>query len=155
MEIQNLRLAKYFTAGLAFVLLALRGSLWPFTWWDMYDGGDHEPPTQVARLQLRVLDSAGQQHILHPMDLYTLDDDSSPQTPGHQLVRDAIAESPQTQNIARTYLMRQLEFVLQSKIEQVEIWDYSWEVNFEQHPPIDIDQPVHAQFVDSFIAHTN
>ncbi|MEM6255335.1 MAG: hypothetical protein AAF821_20670 [Cyanobacteria bacterium P01_D01_bin.156] len=155
MEIRNLSLAKYFTAGIGFILLALGGSLWPFTWWDMYGSGDYTAPNRVDRLQLRVLDSAGQQHILHPMDLYTLDDDSSAQKPGHHLVRDAVSEPTPEQEIARAHLVRQLEFVLDAEVEQVEIWRYLWDVDFSHHPPIEIEQPIETQFVDRIVAQSN
>ena len=153
MEIQNLRLAKYLTAGTSFLLLAVGGGLWPFTWWDMYDSGNYVAPTQVSRLEIRAVDSAGQQHILQPMDLYTLDDDSSPQKPGHQLVQNAADVTNPDQDAHRSHLTRQIEFVLDSEVEQIEIWHHLWEVDFDQHPPIDLAKPVQTHLVDSFIAH--
>ncbi|MBE9066368.1 hypothetical protein IQ260_06855 [Leptolyngbya cf. ectocarpi LEGE 11479] len=153
MEIQNLRLAKYLTAGTSFLLLVLGGGLWPFTWWDMYASGDYAAPTQVSRLELHVVDSAGQQHILRPMDLYTLDDDSSPQKPGHQLVQNAVDETNPDQAGHRSHLTRQIEFVLDSKVERIEIWHKLWDVDFDQHPPIAIDQPAQTHLIDDFAAH--
>lgn len=152
MEIQNLRLAKYLTAGTSFLLLVLGGGLWPLTWWDMYASGDYTPPTQVSRLELHIVDSAGQQHILRPMDLYTLDDDSSSQIPGHQLVQNAIDTTNPGQADDRSYLTRQIEFVLDSQVDRIEIWHKLWDVDFDHHPPIDIDQPVQTHLVDSFAA---
>ncbi len=155
METQELRFAKYFTAGMAFVLLVLGGSLWPFTWWDMYSTSDgYTPPTKVSRLELHVLDSAGHQHVLRPMDLYTLDNDTSNQTPGHRLMQAAVEGNAEQQAISRPYLIQQLEFLLDTKIEQVEAWRHVWHVDFEQHPPLDIQQPTQSVFIDRFTAHT-
>ncbi|MDV3349792.1 hypothetical protein SPB21_24370 [Leptothoe sp. ISB3NOV94-8A] len=154
MEAQELRLAKYFTAGISFLLLALGGSLWPFTWWDMYSTGDgYSPPTEVSRLELHVVDSSGQQHVLRPMDLYTLDNDTSNQTPGHQLVQNAIEGNAEQQAIYRPYLIQQIEFALDTKIEQVEAWRYFWQVDFDQQPPMDIHQPAQTVLIDRFAAH--
>ena len=155
METRNLRLAKYFTAGVSFLLIALGGGLWPFTWWDMYASGDRSPTATVSRLELHVTDSAGQQHIVRPMDLYTLDDDTSNQTPGHRLMQTAIEGNTEQQAIYRPYLVRQKEFALDTKIEQVEAWRYLWQVDFEQHPPIDTQHPEQTILIERFIAHSN
>lgn len=152
METNELRLAKYFTAGISLVLIALGGGLWPFTWWDMYASGDYRPSPEVSRLELHVLDSAGQQHILRPMDLYTLDDDTSNQRPGHRLMRRAITGTTEQQTTYRPYLIQQIEFVIDSNVEQVEAWQYVWQVDFNQHPPIDLEQPSQTVLVDRFSA---
>ncbi|MEM7064923.1 MAG: hypothetical protein AAF572_17410 [Cyanobacteria bacterium P01_B01_bin.77] len=153
MEIQSLRLAKYLTAGTSFLLLVLGGGLWPFTWWDMYASGDYAAPTQVSRLELHIIDSAGQQHVLRPMDLYTLDDDSSSQIPGHKLVQNAADATNPDQAVHRAHLTRQLAFVLDAKVEQIEIWHKLWDVDFDQHPPIDLSQPAQIHLVDDFAAY--
>ena len=153
MEAQELRFAKYFTAGMAFLLLALGGSLWPFTWWDMYSTSDgYAPPTEVSRLELHVVDSTGTNHVLRPMDLYTLDDDTSNQTPGHRLMEKAIEGTPEQQAIYRPYLVRQVEFILGTQIDQIEAWRYFWQVDFEQHPPLDMQQPAQTVLIDRFTA---
>ncbi|ESA32082.1 hypothetical protein N836_28415 [Leptolyngbya sp. Heron Island J] len=154
MEAQELRLAKYFTAGISFLLIALWGSLWPFTWWDMYSTGSPEkPPTEVSRIELHIVDSTGEQHVLRPMDLYTLDDDTSNQVPGHRLMHNALADDAEQQAIYRPYLIQQIEFVLDTQIEQVEAWHYSWQVDFAQQPPIDINQPAQTVLIERFMAH--
>ena len=153
METQELRLAKYFTAGISFLLMALGGTFWPFTLWDMYSTGDnYSPPTEVNRLELHVLDRSGKQHVLRPMDLYTLDDDTSNQTPGHKLMQKAIEGNAEQQAIYRPYLIQQVEFVLDTQIEQVEAWRYFWQVDFNQQPPIDINQPAQTVLIDRFLA---
>ncbi|MEO0434346.1 MAG: hypothetical protein AAF151_21890 [Cyanobacteria bacterium J06656_5] len=150
MEIKELQLAKYITTAIPFVLIALGGSLWPFTWWDMYASGEYRPSSEVKRLELRVLDSAGQQHILHPMDLYTLDDDTSNQTPGHRLMQTAITGTAEQQKIYRPYLIKQIELVTDANVEQIEAWQYVWQVDFEQHPPINLEQPIQTVLIDRF-----
>ena len=154
MEAQELRLAKYFTAGISFLLIALWGSLWPFTWWDMYSSSPGKPPTEVSRIELHVVDSSGERHVLRPMDLYTLDDDTSNQFPGHRLVHNALVDDPEKQASYRPYLIKQIEFVLDTKIEQVEAWHYSWQVDFDQQPPIDINQPAQTVLIERFMAHS-
>ncbi len=151
-QAQDLAFAKYFTAGIAFLLLILGGGLWPFIWWDLYSHSQHSPPEQLGRMELHVVDTAGQTHVLRPMDLYTLDDDTSNQEPGHRLIRDAIAGTPQQQAIDRPYLVSQVEFVLNKEIEQVEVWNYTWAVDFQQHPPLDINQPQQITLIDRFSA---
>ena len=150
MEIKELTLAKYFTTAIPFVLVALGGSLWPFTWWDMYASGDYRPSPNVSRLELHVVDSTGQQHILRPMDLYTLDDDTSNQTPGHRLMQTAITGTAEQQTIYRPYLINQIELVIDSNVEQIEAWQYTWQVDFEQHPPINLEQPMQTVLIDRF-----
>ena len=153
-DARELRLAKYFIAGTGFVLTALGGSLWPFTWWDMYSTGDgYSPPTEVSRLELHVVDISGKQYVLRSMDLYTLDDDTSNQTPGHKLMHNAIEGNDAQQAISRPYLIQQIEFVLGTEIEQVEAWRYVWDVDFEQHPPIHTEHPSQTVLVDRFTPH--
>lgn len=149
---KDLAFAKYFTAAIAFLLLVLGGGLWPFIWWNLYSRNEHSPPEQLSRMELHVVDSAGQTHILRPMDLYTLDDDTSNQEPGHRLIRDAIAGTPQQQALYRPYLTRQVEFALKQEIEQIEVWDHTWVVNFQQHPPLDINQPQQTKLIERFPA---
>lgn len=148
----ELRLAKYFTAGISFLLIVLGGGVWPFVWWEMYSSGDRSPRPQLNRLELHVQDIDGQQHILRPMDLYTLDDDSSSQGAGHRVVRRAAIGTEEQQAIYRPYLIRRLEFVLDTQIQQVEAWQYVWNVDYGQHPPINIEQPAQTVLVDSFNA---
>lgn len=147
---QTLQTAKYFISGISFLLMALGGGVWPFIWWEMYSSGNYTPPTQVSRIELHVQDSDGQTHILHPMDLYTIDDDSSRQAAGHQLVYRAITGTDEQKAIYRPYLIRQVAFILNTNIEQIEAWDHIWNVDFEQHPPIDIDRPAKTILLDSF-----
>ncbi|MEM9909068.1 MAG: hypothetical protein AAF921_29065 [Cyanobacteria bacterium P01_D01_bin.44] len=154
MDSRDLHVAKYLITTVSLLLIALGGKLWPFTWWDMYSDGDYSPPTEVERLELHIVDKTGQQHILRPMDLYTLDDDKSSQAPGPRLIRQAIEGSAEQQAVYRPYLIRQVEFVLDTRIEQVEIWRYSWQVDFDQQPPIDIDQPMQTVLVDRITAST-
>lgn len=154
MNSRDLRVAQYFTATVSFLLIALGGDLWPFTWWDMYSDGDYSPPTEVDRLELHIVDETGQPHILHPMELYTLDDDKSSQALGPRLIRRAVEGSAEQQAVYRPYLIRQVEFVLDTRIEHVEIWRYSWQVDFDQQPPIDIDQPTQTVLVDRVTAPT-
>lgn len=153
MEAQELKLAKYFTAGLSFLLIALGGTLWPLTLWDMYATDDgYDLPTEVSRLEVHVTDSSGAQHILRPMDLYTLDDDTSNQTPGHRFMQKAIEGSADQQAVYRPYLVQQIESMLDIKIEQVEAWRHVWQVDFNQQPPIIIDQPAATILIDRFTA---
>ncbi len=149
---QELRLAKYFTAGISSLLIVLGGGVWPFIWWEMYSSGDRSPRPQISRLELHVQDIDGQQHILRPMDLYTVDDDSSNQVAGHRLVQRAAVGTEEQKAIYRPYLMRRLEFVLDTQIQQVEAWQYVWNVDYDQHPPIAIDQPAQTMLVDRFKA---
>lgn len=149
---QELRLAKYFIAGVSFILLALGGGVWPFIWWEMYSSGNRTPQPRISRLELHVRDSDGQQHVLRPMDLYTLDDDSSSQPAGHQLVQRAVIGTDEQKAIYRPYLAQRLEFLLDIQIEQVEAWNYFWDVDYEQHPPIGIDQPTQTVLIERFNA---
>lgn len=152
-DARDLRLAKYVTASISFLLIALGGGLWPFTWWDMYSTGDYQPVSEVSRFELHVLDTAGQHHVLRPMDLYTLDDDTSGQAPGHRLIRIAVTGTPQQQAVYHPYLIRQIELVLDTKIEHIEVWKNSWQVDFGQHPPIEIERPSQTVLIDRLSAH--
>lgn len=149
---QDLRIAKYFTLGISSALMLMGGGVWPFIWWEMYSSGRYNPPTQAERLELRVQDSAGQQHILHPMDLFTIDDDSSRQSAGYELAYQSIVGTDEQKAIFRPYLIRHVEFLLDTEIHQIEAWQHIWTVDFDQHPPIDIDQPAQVFLMDSFSA---
>lgn len=154
---QELQIAKYFTASISCLLMALGGGVWPFIWWEMYSSGNYLPPTEASRIELHVKGSDGQQHILRPMDLHTVDDDSSRQAAGHQLVYQAITGAAEQQAIYRPYLIRQIDFVLDTDIqhtdiEHIEVWNQTWTVDFEQQPPMDINQPVQTLLLDSFQA---
>ncbi len=152
MDDQDLRVAKYFTFGISFLLMALGGGVWPFIWWEMYSSGNYDPPTETSRLELHVQASDGQQHILRPMDLYTIDDDSSRQAAGHQLIYRAITGTDEQKAIYQPYLIRQVDFVLDTEIKQIDAWQYVWKVDFDQDPPIDMGQPTQTILVDSFNA---
>ncbi|MEM6255333.1 MAG: hypothetical protein AAF821_20660 [Cyanobacteria bacterium P01_D01_bin.156] len=149
---QELRLAKYLTAGVAFLLVVLGGGVWPLIWWGMYSSGDRAPKPQVKRFELRVQDINGQEYILRPMDLYTLDDDSSSQAAGHRLVKRSAIGTEAQKAVYRPYLMRRLEFLLDTPIQEVEAWQNIWNVDYSQHPPIAIEQPAETVFVDRFNA---
>ncbi|MEM6255337.1 MAG: hypothetical protein AAF821_20680 [Cyanobacteria bacterium P01_D01_bin.156] len=147
---RELQTAKYFTAGISFLLMALGGGVWPFIWWEMYSSGNYEPPTVAGRIELHVQDSNGDKHILRSMDLYTIDNDSSRQAAGHQLMYRAFTGSDEQQAIYRPYLIQQVATVLNTDIEQIEAWDYAWKIDFEQHPPLDIEQPFTTTLIHSF-----
>lgn len=147
---QNLRLAKYFTFGISFVLMALGGGVWPFIWWEMYSSGDYNPPTTAERIELYVRGRDGQQHILRPMDLYTVDDDSSRQAAGYQLVYRAVTGTDEQKEIYQPYLIRQVEYVLNTEIEQIDARQHFWTVDFDQHPPFNVNQPEKTVLLHSF-----
>ncbi|MBX2864048.1 MAG: hypothetical protein KTR27_10860 [Leptolyngbyaceae cyanobacterium MAG.088] len=150
MSNRELRIAKYFTFGISFLLMALGGGVWPFIWWEMYSSGNYTPPKRANRIEFHVQDSDGHEHILRPMDLYTIDDDSSRQAAGYQLTYRAITGTDEQKAIYQPYLIRQIAFVLDTEIQQIEAWQNSWKVDFENHPPLDIEQPVQTVLLDSF-----
>lgn len=147
---RELRTAKYFIVGIGFLLMALGGGVWPFIWWEMYSSGNYHPPTTAQRIELHVQDRQGQTHILRPMDLYTIDDDSSRQAAGHQLIYRALTGNEQQQAVYRPYLIQQVAFVLDTEITQIEAWKHVWTVDFTQHPPLDMQQPAQTTLVDRF-----
>ncbi|MGF1480327.1 MAG: hypothetical protein ACFB4I_12685 [Cyanophyceae cyanobacterium] len=153
---RQLRLAELFIAGTVLLLVLSSGQQkhWPFVYWDLYSAGNYQIPQSANRVELRILDTGGQWHSLRSMDLYTLDDDTSNQRPGQNLIQSSFDEdnSAKKRRRFRTSLVKQIEAILGVEVETVEAWQFTWNVNFDEYPPLRIDQPVNMKRVGRFQA---
>ncbi len=153
-ERKQLRVAKSLIVGVILLLIISPGKTyyWPFVSWSMYSSGKPKIPNSISRVELRVLDTAGQWHSLRPMDLYTLDDDTSNQRPGENIIRLSFEGQPQQWKIYRPYLVKHIETILGIEVATIQAWQYTWNLNFDVYPPLQLSQPQKAQKLGSFPA---
>ncbi len=153
-ERQHLGFAKFFIVGVVFLLILSPGTLkyWPLVYWPMYSSEKPKIPKTASRLELRILDTAGQWHSLLPMDIYTLDDDTSIQEPGQEIIMQSFGEQPKQGKIYRPYLVKHIEAILGIEVETIEAWHYTWNVNFDVYPPLQLSQPEKVKKLGSFKA---
>jgi hypothetical protein len=153
-ERRHLRFAKLFTAGVVLLFILSPGTMryWPLIDWTMYSIGYSKIPKTVRRIDLRVLDTAGQWHSLRSMDLYTLDDDTSRQKPGRDLIDRSFSDNSEQRKIYRHYLVKQIEAILTIEVKTIQAWQSSWNVNFDVYPPFQIDRPDKVEEIGSFDA---
>ena len=144
--------AKSLILGLALLLIASNGDFdfWPFIYWDMYSDGEPEIPETVSRIELRVLDSHQNWYSIPTKDLYTLDDDSSSQPGGKEIVENTFLEDPEDFSSYRPYLVKYLEKELNIQIKMIEAYELTWHLNYQKYPPLEISQPDQKQKIDSF-----
>lgn len=74
------------------------------------------------------------------MDLFTLDDDGSPQPAGPALIR-AASRVGKRQLKHQESLVRRVEDVLGRRVREVQVRQLYWKVDFDIHPAFDKDRP--------------
>ena len=153
-EQQYLKFTKLFLISLIILLTISSGKMrhWPFIYWSLYDDGNPQIPKTVSRIELRVLDTNGNLHSIPTMDLYTLDNDSSIQLGGKNIIEKTFLEQPQKWDIYRSYLIKHLEKKLNIQVKLIEAYKYSWNLNYNIYPPLDIKSPSQVTKIDSFKA---
>lgn len=152
-ERQQLRFAEFFIVALVLLLILSPGQKkhWPFVYWDLYSRENPQVPQSASRTVLRVLDIGNQWHWLRSMDIYTLDDDTSKQSPGRNLIQGSFESNSQQRQYRSTLVIR-LEEILGSEVETVEAWQLTWNVNFDSYPPLQFAQPETTKKIGSFQA---
>ncbi|MEM8779938.1 MAG: hypothetical protein AAGF26_13925 [Cyanobacteria bacterium P01_G01_bin.49] len=153
-EQQYLKFAKLFLVSLVILLTISSGKMhhWPFIYWELYDQGNPQIPKTISRIELRVLDTNGNSYSVRIMDLYTLDDDSSKQTGGLNIIKKTFLKQPQNWDVYRPYLIKHLEKKLNIQVEQIEAYRYRWQLNYNIYPPLNIESPSQVTKIDSFKA---
>ncbi len=153
-ERRHLGFAKFFIVGVVLLLILSPGTLkyWPLVYWPMYSGGQPKIPQTIGRIKLRVLDITGQWHILSSKDIYTLDDDTSIQRPGTLIILRSFGKQLQKRQIYRPYLVKQIETILGIKVEIIQAWQYTWNINFDVYPPLQLNNPETMTKLGSFKA---
>lgn len=136
----------------AFPKIRTRNRYWPFIYWSLYDRGNPSIPKKVSRIELRILDINKNWHSLTVKDLYTIDDDSSSQPGGRNIIKKTFIKQPQNHPIYRPYLIKHLERELNLKIDKIEAYRLTWELDYNKYPPLDISQPTKMKKIDSFNA---
>jgi len=133
-----------------FVVLALAAGLvlspgtrsaWPFAHWWLYHEGVPTPAREVSVVELRATDTAGAVHRLWPRDLFTLDDDSSSQDSGPWLVGRALDTGDPHHRDHERALWRRVEHLLGAELQEIELHQLTWAVDFTTHPPIQVERP--------------
>lgn len=142
---------ELFIVGVVLVLLRSSGEQrhWPFVYWDLYSGGNYSIPQSAKRVELRVLDTGGQWHSIRSMDLYTLDDDTSIQISGQSIIQRSFDDTAEERQRFRSSLVERVEAILEKEVETIEAWQYTWNIDFDKYPPLEIDQPVKTQKLGS------
>jgi hypothetical protein len=130
------------TGSLLLALIISGGgrSQWPFSYWKMYAAVPAKPVRRVRWPQLVVEDENGNSHRVWPKDLFTLDDDGSPQPSGPALIRAASREGKR-QLANQESLVKRVEDVLGQRVREVQVRELSWKVDFTVHPAFDRDAP--------------
>jgi hypothetical protein len=154
-----LNFVKFFILSLVALFIFSPGKTkhWPFIYWELYDYLPKMPnridiPKTASRIELRVLDTSQNWHSVKVMDLYTIDDDSSSQPGGRNIITQTFFKRPQNWPIYRLYLLKHLEKKLNIKIERIEAYQLTWELNYQKYPPLDINHPTQMTKIDSFKA---
>lgn len=147
-----LKFAKFFLLGLVIIFIVSPGTFrfWPFIYWELFDKGNPQIPKKEKLIELRVLDSNQNWHTIRPMDLYSIDDDASDQTGSLRMVTRIFQQDGQFTDIYRSYLIKHLEKKLNLKINRIEAYQSTWELDYNQYPPLDIDKPTKMEKIDSF-----
>ncbi|MEO1297154.1 MAG: hypothetical protein AAFW75_15480 [Cyanobacteria bacterium J06636_16] len=145
-------LAKFLVLGLVSLFILSNGEFdfWPFIYWDMYSEGEPEIPETASRIELRVLDDDQNWHTIPTKDLYTLDDDSSSQPGGKKIIEKTFLKDVENFSTYRLYLINHLEKGLNTKIRMVEVYELTWNLNYQKYPPLDIDRPDYRNKITSF-----
>lgn len=153
-----LNFAKFFILGLVVIFIAVppksksKSKFWPFIYWELYDQGNYSIPKTVSRIELRILDTNKNWYSLPVKDLYSIDDDSSSQPGGRKIIQKIFIKEPQNWSIYRPYLIKHLEQELNLKIDKIEAYKLTWKLDYNQYPPLDINQPTKMEKIDSFNA---
>lgn len=153
-DAQYLKFTKVFLLILTFLLIFSSGRIehWPFVYWSLYDQGNPQIPKTASRIELRVLDADGVLHSLRSMDFYTLDDDSSVQPAGQEIINKTFFGQPQKFSIYRPFLVQHIEKNLNIKVKVIEAYKYTWNINYDVYPPLDIESPNKISKIGSFKA---
>ncbi|MGF1523531.1 MAG: hypothetical protein ACFBSF_14540 [Leptolyngbyaceae cyanobacterium] len=144
--------AKFFILGLAMLFVISNGEFdfWPFIYWDMYSDGEPEIPKTIRRIELRILDSNQNWYSIPIKDLYTLDDDSSSQPGGKEIIDNTFLKDPEDFSSYRSYLVKYLEKELNIQIEMIEAYELTWHLNYQKYPPLEISRPDQRKKIDGF-----
>ncbi|WP_243397338.1 hypothetical protein [Crocosphaera subtropica] len=153
-EQNYLKFTKFFILGLVIIFVISPGKyqFWPFIYWELFDAGNPYIPKERKLIEFRVLDTNQNWHIIRPMDLYSIDDDVSDQPGSLVIARKIVQKNGEFTDIYHSYLIKHLERKLNFKIEKIEAYRSTWKLDYNQYPPLDINQPDKMEKIDSFQA---
>lgn len=128
-----------------------RVALWPIVTWPMYSRRISEfPAASACAVELRVVNSMGDIHILAPSDLIPLD-----RAPvAEKIIKYAFGDGDRALRDAhRVYLANLAKRALSgAEVETIQGWRVCWEVNPLVVPPLARRHPVQGVLLDSFPA---
>src|SRR5262245_61515969 len=112
---------------------------WPFSHWWLYHSGNPEPMTSAHLHQVRFVGADGKERRLWPRELFTLDDDSSSQDMGHNILDRSVDEKNPDRERYRAALVRRLAGLV-GEVGRIEIWRVEWAVRHHDSPPLHFAQ---------------
>jgi hypothetical protein len=149
MDHKELRVSRTHMRAIA-IVLSLAGALlvspgnaqsWPFCHWWLYHMGNPEPLRTTQLVELRARCKNHGLRKLWPRDLFSLDDDSSSQDSGPWLINKALNETGDLKRAYEHALVSRVQTILGVRIDTLELWEISWDVDFGKYPPLDVQRP--------------
>jgi len=139
---------------LGVAVVARRESGWPIISWILYSGYSerYQPPKpSVSEIELRIYTDAGDVHIVKPEQILSIPYDSL----SYSIVKQAFNEKDKDVSVrdaSRKYLMQAIsEFIsTDSKIQTIEAWELSYQVEPLEVPPIEKNHPTSEVMLNRF-----
>lgn len=137
---------------LGICVVGKRKSTWPIVSWALYSeySARFRPPEpSVSAVELRVRTTTGELHVVKPEQILTIPRDSL----SHDIVERTFNDANiSLRDASRKYLMGAVSSLIRadSKIETIQAWKISYQVEPLKVPPIQLQTPTSEVMLDSF-----
>ena len=137
---------------LSFCFIGKQEATWPLVSWVLYSGYSarfRTPEPSVSAIELRVYTKSGKIHIVKPEQILSLPYDSL----SHNIVEQAFYnEDTEVRDASRRYLINAISKYINdsSKIESIQAWQLSYQVEPLTVPPIQVQAPTEEVMIGSF-----